>query len=505
MEYLNMHIHGIKEFSDFEISLPIEKGVYALTGENGTGKSTIAACAAMVYKTMPKYEYLGKTSEDAFIEYKLGEYAHFKVIKDNYGRWKLRNCSSRIDKIFRSDLGLFVFFEGGLYHGSRFQNTYGSVARKTKLQNVLQDVPGSFLRTKLGKVLYDDENSFSSIKYKEDSTTGEITYYCVKRNGVFIDESHLSTGEAMTLRTLAAIDKYLKMKPADKKGLMFIDEVEIGLHPSAISRLVQELKSIAYEQNYAIYLITHSLEVIDNIPSDKIIYVEKTIQADGTFITNYKTPCAAAYVTNLIYHLRGYDVVIVVEDECARKMIKIILQKENIINNRLFTIIHVGGYLEVLQRANEWNNNNIFATSPQIIAIVDGDKGTEINDEDFRNEHPQYFTVNVSCLPIKSIEKFLLENLYGTPNRELTTYLNENIFIQFGIEDVLQNYRSSLNTPLSKNDKNGKNLYHKILGALDAEDKSEMELLLSLVGFICAQYPDKYRDFVEFLRETINQ
>lgn len=38
---LNMIIRSIKCISNFELNYPLEKGLYAITGENGSGKSTI--------------------------------------------------------------------------------------------------------------------------------------------------------------------------------------------------------------------------------------------------------------------------------------------------------------------------------------------------------------------------------------------------------------------------------------------------------------------------------
>ena len=68
-----MTIHNIKCISDFSISLPIKRGLYAITGQNGSGKSTIAACASSVFFNLPMKQYFGVTDSDASIHFRLDE------------------------------------------------------------------------------------------------------------------------------------------------------------------------------------------------------------------------------------------------------------------------------------------------------------------------------------------------------------------------------------------------------------------------------------------------
>ena len=43
---LIMHISNVKSIKDITFSFPLEKGLYAITGENASGKSTLVACAS---------------------------------------------------------------------------------------------------------------------------------------------------------------------------------------------------------------------------------------------------------------------------------------------------------------------------------------------------------------------------------------------------------------------------------------------------------------------------
>ncbi len=46
---IDIKIHNIKNIDDFDFTIPTEKGLYALTGENGSGKSTVISCAAAAF------------------------------------------------------------------------------------------------------------------------------------------------------------------------------------------------------------------------------------------------------------------------------------------------------------------------------------------------------------------------------------------------------------------------------------------------------------------------
>lgn len=44
MQNLTLEIHNIKNIRNGNLSIPVEKGVYAITGVNGSGKSTLINC-----------------------------------------------------------------------------------------------------------------------------------------------------------------------------------------------------------------------------------------------------------------------------------------------------------------------------------------------------------------------------------------------------------------------------------------------------------------------------
>ncbi|MDH3349301.1 MAG: ATP-binding protein [Desulfobulbaceae bacterium] len=83
---LNMKINKIKSIDHLEMDLPIEKGLYAITGQNGSGKSTVATCASSVFFNMPMNDYFGVSHKDANISFKLDDATRAWGKVDN--RWR---------------------------------------------------------------------------------------------------------------------------------------------------------------------------------------------------------------------------------------------------------------------------------------------------------------------------------------------------------------------------------------------------------------------------------
>lgn len=46
---LSIHIRNIKSIKELDICLPLEKGLYGVTGQNASGKSTLITCAASAF------------------------------------------------------------------------------------------------------------------------------------------------------------------------------------------------------------------------------------------------------------------------------------------------------------------------------------------------------------------------------------------------------------------------------------------------------------------------
>ena len=110
---LVMHINNVKSIKDLTFSFPLEKGLYAITGENASGKSTLVACASSVFFNMPMIEYFGRPSGSASIEFSIENTS--RKWEYSSGTWKRTSSQNK--------MALNGFYEGSIIFGNRFKDT----------------------------------------------------------------------------------------------------------------------------------------------------------------------------------------------------------------------------------------------------------------------------------------------------------------------------------------------------------------------------------------------
>lgn len=126
-------IHNIKNIDDYEFVIPTKKGLYALTGENGSGKSTIVSCAAAAFYVPSFEDYFGTPREGAFISFDF-EGKKRSIIEEN-GEWKV--------PVRTGKLGITGFYEGSIVFGNRFKDIDYSLLGRLAQIDEKQLIPAS--------------------------------------------------------------------------------------------------------------------------------------------------------------------------------------------------------------------------------------------------------------------------------------------------------------------------------------------------------------------------
>ena len=488
---LNMKINKIKSIDKLEIDLPIQKGLYAITGQNGAGKSTVVTCASSVFFNMRMNDYFGATDDDAYIEFDLNG-AKRSWHKNEKGKWFSR---------YFGNMSIKGFYEGSIIFGNRFRNTsYELLKELDRIQDKSLTQSDDFIRKNLGKILHNNEEFYETllelksgnIKGKSNFR-GSIFYY--EKSGKRVSQFHMSTGENLLVSVLDSISRRNSDRASlSKPCIMFLDEIELALHPSSLKRLIYFLREMSDKYNYAIYFSTHSIELISGISPNNIFFIER--YSDNTL--EILNPCYPAYATRILYDHSGYDHIILVEDDLAKEIISRILRKQSLLNNRLVHVLPCGGYTNVIDLSLEVVNSNLVGKLSKICIILDGDVKEDAQNYVAKLKNASNIPLNF--LPIESLEKYLKSKLYDSVDHKLFRKLNDFVFHQKSLNQLVDEYKT-IHDP--KKDKDGKKFYNLLDDELRNRGKSRSDIVEMIVEYINENDSQSLQKIINFLRKQI--
>ena len=490
---IKMKIHNIKSIRDFEFEIPTIKGLYALTGENASGKSTVISCASTAFYNVLLYSYFGEPYNGSKIEFIYN--GKSRVINSRDNRWFNAN----------GNLGITGFFEGSLVFGNRFKDIDFKFLKKlSKVTKSHLEVASSFIKENLGIILHDNSNFYDNLyvlneeRQKEFNLLKPAFYY--EKNGALINQLNMSTGENLLLTILYSIELRLNKEVYGKEpAFILLDEIELALHSSALRRLVYFLNSLAQSNNFVILFSTHSIELIRSISPDNIYYLQKYIDGSLELIN----PCYPVYATrNLESSNYGHDYIIMVEDDLSRQIVEKILRQKQLLSNKRVLVIAVGGWTQVLRFAYDTIRSNLMLKTTKVIIILDKDIKELVPN--FLKEQHINFSIKPNYLPIQSLEKYLLHNLTIQIDHSLFRELNDYVFQGKSLNDIINAYNKNItNNIYSDIEKirNGKILYDCLRHELDQIRKKEDDLIQIIVDYLFKNTNQDIEDLSRFLEQ----
>ena len=492
---LKMVIDNIKCISHLQFEFPLDSGLYAITGENGSGKSTLIACASTVFYQMPMYDFFGRP-RNASIEFTMGTAT--RGWRYNGHQW---SKISTADKML-----LNGFYEGSIIFGNRFKDTKFSVIRiLDKLQMNDLSRADEFVRTNLGLILHNDCNFFKELFIlkrdvaKSKGLTGD-PYFFMTANGTLVSQERMSTGENLLISILHSLKILYNKRTIHNDGrpcIVFLDEIELALHSSALRRLVLFLKSIANELNLAIFFSTHSIELLREINPQNMYYLLHNVD-DSISVTN---PCYPAYATRNLYSDDGYgiDMVILVEDDLAKIIIEKILIEQSLIHNMRIKLLPTGGWTNTLTMAYDITSSNLLLKGTKLAIVLDRDIKSDVPN--FLNNHKECRGLKLDYLPIKSLEKYLRDNLFVKVDSALFAQLDSYVFQKRPLNEILRTYKKDI----TKEDSDGKILYGYLLNELKSMRKDRDDLIEIVVKYVLLHEKTNVQEMTDYLHSKINE
>jgi len=172
-----------------------------------------------------------------------------------------------------------------LYRDERIVNSRGGNLPATISRLQKNETVAGRTCTELANRLSELIEDVQELHVRDDPKTETLTLEVKGRDGVFHPARSLSDG---TLRFLVLAT--LAQDP-QARGVICLEEPENGIHPDRISAMVQLLKDIAVDPDYAVdpdnplrqvVVNTHSPEVVQNVEEEDLVYIEEErVRLDG--------------------------------------------------------------------------------------------------------------------------------------------------------------------------------------------------------------------------------
>ncbi|MDX2301185.1 MAG: AAA family ATPase [Microscillaceae bacterium] len=354
-------IENLRVFKEVEIRFDFP--ITALIGSNGSGKTTLLTASACTYKDVKPSDFFTKSSLDS----------------------GLKNAKIRSVLFDRPDNKDEV---NGLisYRQARWdrKKTY---KRQVKYFGIKRTLPPA------------EQKELAQLRSKKILPTSQITlnaeevkiiqrilgvdcgyeYYEFGKNDLLVatnnlnisySEFHFGAGESSIARLVYAMERL------DDYALVLIEEIENGLHPSAIVRLIEYLFEVCERKKHQIIFTTHSDYAIQLLPNEAVWYCHHGTVSQG------KVNIEALRV--LIGDVEK-QLVIFTEDKFAEIFITTILRHSGFTDILSLTEIHATGGKDTVKRFVDTQNENPATKHLPAIGILDGDvPQSEIDKSKFK-------------------------------------------------------------------------------------------------------------------------
>ena len=407
----SIRLERIRHFTGAEIDFDFP--VTALIGPNGGGKSTILGACACVYQSIEpalifKKSRVGDENMDQWhVDYKIidkeinpkGSIIESMHLASN--SWKRTNSLDRSVNLFGINRTVPAI-ENPLFSHKRvlsaFEKTSGTKISFAQVENI-EHVKKEAERV-LGKSLVNFqllELTFQKFKFKkpknkiinrEIAANGDeivVTRYLknplveaqiekiktskkftfVGDNGIAkYSEFHFGAGEASVIHMIADIES----RPDN--SLILIEEIENGLHPLAVHRMVEYLIEVAKRKNIQTIFTTHSDYALNPLPPEAI-----WSSMDGKLQQGKLTVETLRVISGRV----DKKLAIFVEDEFAKIWLEAVIREE--LSDRYEEI----GVYALFSDSKAVNTHESHMKNPAVesnsICFIDGDSKQEENNE----------------------------------------------------------------------------------------------------------------------------
>lgn len=353
-------LRGIKN-----LTIDFDYPITAICGQNGSGKTTMLALASLAYHppsghhcrnakkkrgkdrshyTFSDFFYKGPSDPDISGVAISWNFSDNNILKIQKGIKKWMRYERRPERP--------VHYLGVSRCIPAIEQNVLRVHFKSKSKNPTVPLSSAYLK-RLGKIM--------GRTYAEVSESSSESYRLRECNsGSRYSGFNMGSGEDILAELL------LQLQEIPDGSLIVIEEIEIGLHPRALTLLAQQLQEIALEKKLQIIVSTHSAEFIDALPRAARLLIQRESDAHNVL----KSP-TTKYAMSAIGAKNESELVVYCEDEMAEAIIK---QSVDGNQRKRIKIVPVGSDSQLASQAA----SHLVSGNRQLILIVwDGDVNSE--------------------------------------------------------------------------------------------------------------------------------
>lgn len=361
---LVIRISDVKNIGALEFPVP-PPGVFVLTGENGSGKTTVLACLVRIGQADSFHRHFRTSQFSAKLDQFSGAQVTYDIsvpghsVTYTYSGVRWDPSPKKNGAALRKNSGysevIYVAADEGRV-----------TPRKEDFRtNRIKDA-SAFIKTHANSVFTTSKfDGLKTVNVKKGP--GQQAFVFEAAPDKFVSEKNLSLGELAVLKLLR------KLENAKNSALVVIDELEIALHPLAQEKLLQVLRTIAAQKQLTVIFSTHSATLIRSVTPSQLLFLERS-GASVACITN----CYPTYALGRIAPSSDLspDVVLLVEDANAQLFLRALLKKaasEVFSAGSMPNIVcqPVGGWLAVLRFFGK--GPSVFGGLAKVRVLLDAD------------------------------------------------------------------------------------------------------------------------------------